>query len=177
MPSRLRSKGARHDDRVAAALDGFRRVVRVLRVAARRVEDESALRPAQLFVLGQIAAVPRQSIGELAARTLTDRSSAAGMVDRLAARGLVRRVRGAEDRRRMEIVLTPKGVRVVARAPSSPTEDLLAALQQLDPATVDRLATDLDALARVMGAADGPAAMLFEDAPTEASDRRRRRAS
>jgi len=165
MPSRPRSTTAarRPDDSVAAALDRFRRIVRALRLAARQVERESALSPAQLFVLGQIAAEPGQSITELAGRTLTDRSSAAGMVDRLAARGLVRRVRGTEDRRRVQLELTPDGEAVMARAPSSPTERLLAALQQLDAATVDRLADDLGTLARVMGAAEGPVTMLFED--------------
>ena len=65
----------------------------------------------------------------------------------------------------------------MARAPSSPTQHLLAALQELDPATVDRLATDLGALARVMGGAEGPATMLFEDEAPAPPGRRGARAT
>jgi DNA-binding MarR family transcriptional regulator len=155
--------------RIASALDCFRRVIRALRVAARRAEDVSALRPAQLFVLGQIAAVPNQSLTELASRTLTDRTSVASMVDRLATRGLAERVRGAEDRRRVEIRLTPAGRRVLARAPHSPTEHLLEGLERLDAAALDQLGNGLAELVRVMGVAEGPATMLFEDAAPRAA--------
>ena len=155
-------------ERVASALDAFRRVIRALRVSARQVEEASALRPAQLFVLGQIAAAPGQSISDLAERTLTDRSSVASMVDRLAGRGLVTRRRGADDRRRVEVALTAAGRRVLARAPSSPTEHLLAAIERLDDATVDQLAHALGALVGAMGVGDGRTTMLFEDAAPDA---------
>ena len=151
-------------EHVVETLDGFRRVIRVLRVGARRAEERSGLSPAQLFVLSQIAAAPNQSLTELAQRTLTDRTSAAAMVARLAERGLVARVRGAEDRRRVELRLTRAGARLLERAPSAPTQQILDGLQQLDDETVARLADALGRLVRAMGAADEPATMLFEDA-------------
>ena len=104
------------------------------------------------------------SISDLAERTMTDRSSVASMVDRLAGRGLVTRRRGADDRRRVEVALTAAGRRVLARAPSSPTEHLLAAIERLDDATVDQLAHALGALVGAMGVGDGRTTMLFEDA-------------
>jgi MarR family transcriptional regulator, organic hydroperoxide resistance regulator len=149
--------------RIASAVDAFRRVIRVLRVAARQAEHHG-LSPAQLFVLGQIAARPRQSLSEIAARTLTDRTSVAGMVERLAGRGLVRRVIGEDDRRRVEIELTAAGERLLANAADSPTEHLLEGLEQLDDATLDQLTNGLGALVQSMRAGEGPATMLFEDA-------------
>lgn len=176
MPRPTQSTAHAHDaqdaparaDRVAAAVDAFRRVVRVLRVAARQAEHRG-LSPAQLFVLGQIGDRPKQSLTELAARTLTDRTSVAGMVERLAGRGLVRRVAGKEDRRRVEIVLTAAGKRLLANAPESPTEHLLDGLEQLDDPVLDQLANGLGALVQAMRAGDGPATMLFEDAPAPAA--------
>jgi len=161
--------------RISATLDCFRRVIRVLRVSARYAEEKSGLRPAQLFVLSQIAAAPDQSLTEIAERTLTDRTSVAGMVDRLASRGLVARGRGTDDRRRVEIRLTAAGARTLAKAPSSPTQFLLEGLEQLDDATLDRLARDVGKLVRTMGAEAGPAAMLFEDGGAERGTRSRRR--
>ena len=58
----------------AATLDAIRRVVRVIRLSARRTEGGSRLSPAQLFVLTQLADGAPASLSELAARTLTDRS-------------------------------------------------------------------------------------------------------
>jgi DNA-binding MarR family transcriptional regulator len=173
--ARARGAADQRAKRLASTLDCFRRVIRVLRVSARQAEEKSALRPAQLFVLGQIAAAPNQSLSELAARTMTDRTSAASMVDRLAARGLVRRVRGAVDRRRIEIRLTPVGARVLARAPSSPTAHLLEGLERLDDDALDQLAAGLGELVRVMGAAEGRATLLFEDGAAPSEPRRRPR--
>jgi DNA-binding MarR family transcriptional regulator len=150
-----------------------RRVIRALRVGARQAEQRSGLSPAQLFVLGHVAAAPNQSLTELAERTLTDRTSVAAMVTRLADRGLVRSVRGTDDRRRTEIRITAAGSRVLARAPNAPTQQLLDALERLDDATLDRLSDSLGELVRAMGVAEGPAAMLFEDTVTGARRGRR----
>lgn len=177
-PARPTSRAAARrvrSDRVASALDCFRRVIRALRVGARQAEERSGLSPAQLFVLGRVAAAPGQSLTELAERTLTDRTSVAAMVTRLARRGLVRTVRGVDDRRRTEIQLTPAGTRVLAHAPSAPTQELLDGLERLDDATLDRLADALGALVQAMGVAEGPATMLFEDTVHGTRQRRGRR--
>jgi DNA-binding MarR family transcriptional regulator len=159
--------------RISATLDCFRRVIRALRVAARYAEERSGLRPAQLFVLSQIAAAPNQSLSEIADRTMTDRTSVASMVGRLASRGLVRRVRGADDKRRVEIEVTSAGASTLRRAPSSPTQFLLDGLERLDDATLDRLARDVGALVRAIGASETPATMLFEDERRDGAHARR----
>ncbi len=147
-----------------AALDALRRIVRVLRLSSRSVEERTGLRAGQLFTLQLIAAAPGQSLTELARRTITDRTSVAGMVDRLEARGLVERRAGATDRRRTEIFATPQGRRVVARAPLAPTQQVLDGMAAMEPAELRVLARTLGALVTAMGIADEPAPMLFEDA-------------
>lgn len=150
-------------DATAAALDALRRIVRALRVSARSIEDRTGLRAGQLFTLQLIAASPGQSLSELARRTITDRTSAAGMVDRLEARGLVERRAGTTDRRRTEIFATALGRRVVAGAPRAPAQQVLDGMAAMEPRELRLLARTLGALVGAMGIADEPAPMLFED--------------
>ena len=149
----------------AEALDALRRVVRELRRAAAGGERDTGLSAAQLFVLQQVAATPGLSLTELAARTLTDRTSVAAVVDRLLARALVERRVGAGDRRRWEIFATRAGARLLAGAPHAPTRRVLDGMAAMREPDLRRLAHGLGALARAMGVADQPARMLFDDPP------------
>lgn len=57
----------------------------------------------------------RLSIGELAAQLQLRPHSAVGLVNRLGERGLVRRADSKADGRRVELALTPRGERLIAR--------------------------------------------------------------
>ena len=148
-----------------ASLDALRRIVRELRLANSGTEKTTGLSAAQLYVLAQVASAPGASLSELAARTLTDRTSVAAVVDRLLSRGLVERRRSASDRRRVEILLTEGGQALLSRAPHPPTRRLLEGLEALDDKQLRRLAVSLTRLVQAMGLADQPAFMLFEDDP------------
>lgn len=54
-------------------------------------------------------------IGELAAELLLRHHSAVELIDRLENKGLVARARSAEDRRKVELRLTPKGEATIAQ--------------------------------------------------------------
>jgi len=161
----------------AAALDALRRIVRELRVTAARAEDETGLSAAQLFVLQQVAGAPGLSLTEIAARTMTDRTSVGAVVERLLARSLVERRPGAVDRRRAEIYPTREGARVLARAPHPPTRRVLDAMAAMGERDVRRLARSLGALAGALGLDGGPAPMLFEDGGRPAAQAPRARRS
>lgn len=146
---------------MADVVEQIRRLDRGLRLAAREVEAVIGASAAQLFVLEQLAGARALSIGEIAKRTLTDRSSVSAVVDRLAERGLVARRPSDEDRRRAEVRVTPAGRALLARAPAAPTARLLAALAALPPSTVAHLARDLARLNEALGLGGAPAPLLF----------------
>ena len=154
-----------------AALDALRRITRALRVAAGGVEKSTGLSAAQLFVLEQVAAAPNSSLSELAARTMTDRTSVAAVVDRLLARALVERHRSTIDRRRVEIAPTAEGLAVLDRAPHPPTRRVLDGMLAMRERDLRQLARSLSALATAMRLDDGPAPMLFDDARAAAPRR------
>jgi DNA-binding MarR family transcriptional regulator len=151
-----------------ASLDALRRIVRELRLANSGTEKSTGLSAAQLYVLVQVAGAPGASLSELAARTMTDRTSVAAVVDRLLGRGLVERRRSASDRRRVEILLTDAGQALLSRAPHPPTRRLLDGLETLDDKQLRRLAVSLTRLVQAMGLTEEPALFMFEEEPAEA---------
>jgi DNA-binding MarR family transcriptional regulator len=155
----------------------IRRLVRVLRLNAQRTQAIAGISSAQLFVLQQLRTDNSLSLNELAARTLTDRSSVAAIVDRLVLQGLVDRAADPSDRRRASVRITSKGRRMLSRAPDAPTTALVAALHLLSPRERQALARSLARLNHALGAADEPATMLFAEADeTRAPHRKTSRA-
>jgi DNA-binding MarR family transcriptional regulator len=165
-----RGRGARGRTRPAAAvaaeilvvLNGIRRLDRGLRLAAREVQAATGLSAAQLFVLEHLTDSPAASLSDLAARTMTDRSSVSVVVDRLVAGRLASRVASREDRRRAEVRITAAGRAILDRAPPAPTDVLLTGLRGLSAASVRRLGTTLAELNAILGFRE--AHLLFSDA-------------
>ena len=149
--------------RRAACVDHVRRIVRALRVSAEGTRARAGISAAQLFVLVQLRDGAERSMNELAAATLTDRSSVSAVVEKLAARRLVRRAAAESDRRRAAVRITPAGLALLARAPEPPTALLVEALDALPAPQLAALDTTLARLVNAMGLSDEPAPMLFEE--------------
>jgi DNA-binding MarR family transcriptional regulator len=164
---------ARTPNPVTSSVVSIRRLVRALRLHAQRTQSATGVGSAQLFVLQQLGADTQLSLNELAARTLTDRSSVADIVDRLLAHGLVDREVDPRDRRRAAVRITAAGRRMLAKAPEAPTTALISALRSLSARERTALARSLSRLNDALGVADEPATMLFVDD----ADRRRPRQS
>jgi DNA-binding MarR family transcriptional regulator len=146
----------------ARTLNAIRAVVGALARSARSVERQTGITTAQLFVLRQLAGSATLSLGELAERTLTRQSTVSTVVARLVENGFVRRDRAADDRRRLELSLTPAGRRLLSRSPEPTTGRLLVALDDLTSDQLRSLSVGLDALVAALGIESRSAGMLFE---------------
>src|SRR4051812_26042183 len=144
-------------------LNSIRLIVQDLREASRAAEARFGLSGAQLFVLQTLAGTSRMSVNELAARTYTHQSSVSGVVKKLVRRRLVRSGRSRTDARRLELVLTAAGARVVRRAPDASQARLIAGVKALSAPERDRLARSVRRLVRAMGVEGREAAMFLED--------------
>ena len=83
---------------------------------------------------------------------------------RLVIAGLVESARASDDARRAALSLTPKGRRLLARAPASPTEELIAGIDSLSRRDARSLADGLRALVDALDLVVDDAPMLFEGA-------------
>ena len=154
-----------HSTEAQALLEALRAVARELRLTEQRERPQLGLPPAQLRVLRELALRPANSLGELAARTYTDPSSASVVVQRLVERGLVARVESEEDRRRTTIATSPEGSALAARAPADAVARVADAITPMGGDQVASLSQTLRTLARQLrathvthdGQADGDA--------------------
>jgi DNA-binding MarR family transcriptional regulator len=160
------------DQDVIRSVDAFRRILRELRLHARKAELATGLSASQAFVLTMIAQRPGASVNEIADATMTDRSSAAAVLDRLTERGHVVRQQSERDRRRAEFTITASGRQAMRRAPTPPTVALVNGIRGLSRTKGRALADSLTALSQAMGVDNAPAGMLFDD-PADAHRRRK----
>ena len=147
----------------SAALSSIRTLIAALTRSARTIESHTGITNAQLFLLRQIATSDALSINELAERARTRQNTVSSVVGRLVEAGLVEKVRSEADARRAALSLPRAGKRVLARAPSSPTEVLMAGLDSLRPQDVRNLAAGLRALITALDLTADEPPMLFED--------------
>ena len=146
-----------------SVVNSLRRTVRAFRAAAQTVEDVLGISGAQHFVLQRLADAPALSLNDLAARTLTHKSSVSVVVRRLVERGFVRRQRSPADGRSIELTLTPAGRRALERAPDSAQNRMLAALRRFPPRQLARFASLFERFTEELGVAGLEPLMLFED--------------
>lgn len=150
-------------DDTRAVLDSVRRIVQALRESSREAQKQLGVSGAQLFVLHKLAESPALSLNQLAARTHTHQSSVSAVVTRLVDAGLVVRARSAADARSVEITLSGRGRRLVARAPGAVQQRLVRAVETLSVRRRRLLAITLAALASAMDGIDRQPEMFFED--------------
>ena len=165
----MAGSGASPEDQVLYArsvLNSLRRTVRAFRAAAQAAEEVVGVSGAQHFVLQKLADAPALSLNDLAARTLTHKSSVSVVVSRLVARGFVRRRRSSADGRSVVLTLTPAGRRALQRAPDSAQNRMLAALRRFPPAQLASFASLFERFTDELGVASLEPLMLFEDEQT-----------
>ena len=146
----------------ARAMDGVRRFVRVLRASNAESERAAALTAAQHFVLSLVAANPEVSLRDVAATTLTTRSTASEVVARLTARGFIARTVVPDDRRLVSLTVTELGREALAASGTPVQERLIAGLTALSAEQQDEIANGLEAWLRAAGFGDLRPSMFFE---------------
>lgn len=148
-------------------MDGLRRMVHALHAGTSASERVVGLSSAQLFVLRHLHADPEQSLGNLARRTRTTHSSVSEVVARLVKRGLVARDPSATDRRRAVLTLMPAGEALLATAPETVQERLVAGFGRLEPATQRALAESIERWLAASGLAEVAPTLFFEPNDSE----------
>ncbi len=144
-------------------LDSLRRIVQALRESSSRAEHQLGITGAQLFVLETLSEVPSQSLNELAARTHTHQSSVSTVVTRLVEAGLVARQRSERDARRLELALTARGRRLIARTPGVVQNQLIRTIETLPARSRRQLAVLLRQVVGGLDTRETRPPMFFDD--------------
>ena len=147
----------------AEIVQGLRRIVKALHTYSQDVRVAYGLTGPQLWALKTLQRGGRMAAGELANALAVHQSSISALVDRLVDRGLVRRLRGRDDRRFVDIELTKRGAALVKDAPEPAQGRLLHALEAMPTLEVRRVRDAVDRLVEAMEAGDVKARFFFSD--------------
>jgi len=148
---------------VTSVVNSLRRVVRALRAMAQVAQDVLGVSGAQHFVLQRLAEAPALSLNDLAARTMTHKSSVSVVVKRLVDRGYVTRRRSSADGRGIVLTLTPAGRRAIARAPQTAQTRMITALRRFPRRDLEAFAALFARFTDELGVGSLEPTMLFED--------------
>jgi DNA-binding MarR family transcriptional regulator len=144
-------------------VNGLRRIVRAIELYSKEVFKSFGLTGPQLWALKTLHRRGSLATTDLALALAVQPSSLSVLVDRLERRRLVRRVRPREDRRFVEVMLTPKGAALAAKAPEAAQGRLLHGLYRLSPRELRVVHRSVDTLVELMEAENVKARFFFSD--------------
>jgi DNA-binding MarR family transcriptional regulator len=116
----------------------------------RRETEQLGITSRQVTLLWLIRENPGMSLRELAAEERISAPAMSGLVDRLERAGLLERVRGADDRRRVGLVLTDEGERLLKRVRARRTTWLADRLKGLDDDELAAVEAAIEPLGRLL---------------------------
>jgi DNA-binding MarR family transcriptional regulator len=150
-------------DEAADIVNGLRRIVRAIDLYSQEVYKSFGLTGPQLWALKTLSRRGALATTDLAQALAVQPSTLSVLVDRLEKRGFVRRIRPREDRRFVEIALTPEGAALAARAPEPAQGRLLHGLRGLGPRELRTIRSAVERLVGMMEASDVEARFFFSD--------------
>lgn len=151
-------EGAPAPELAALTLRRFRVIFNAVRSHFQRVERAAGLGGSQVWALSVVAGQPGIGVNALARTLDIHQSTASNLVRGLVERGLMQILRSAQDRRTVELQITPEGRACLASVPQPFAGVLPQALAELDLATLTRLSHDLATLIEHLGQSDPAAA-------------------
>ena len=140
------------ETRERAIVESLRRIIRAVDIHSRHLNNAHGLTAPQLATLQALHETGLTPVGALANAVHLSPGTMTGIVQKLEARGLVKRTPSRTDRRRMELRLTPKGNRLVEKAPSLLQDQFRAALGNLQDWEQHMLLSALQRIAGMMNA-------------------------
>jgi DNA-binding MarR family transcriptional regulator len=112
----------------------------------RKETEQFGVTSRQATLLWLVKRNPGLSLRELAAEEGISPPALSGYVDRLERQGLLERVRSDEDRRRVGLVVTPAGARLLRRVRDRRTAWLAERLDGLSPAELEAVEAAIEPL-------------------------------
>jgi DNA-binding MarR family transcriptional regulator len=116
----------------------------------RKETEQFGVTGRQVTLLWLVKQNPGLNLRELATEEGISPPALSGHVDRLERQGLLERVRSGEDRRRVGLVVTPVGARLLRRVRERRTAWLAERLAGLDPGKLEAVETAIEPLRRLL---------------------------
>jgi len=146
---------------ISEVIDNLRRVIQAINEYSKNAEKATELTGPQLWAIKIVASNAPIKVSDLARQMYLHPATVVGILDRLESKGLVQRTRSKEDRRVVEIDLTPEGKTVVELAPEVAQGLLVGGLEALSDETLSHVSEGMKHIVRILGAEELPPQLLF----------------
>ena len=143
-------------------MQSLRRIFKALQNFSHEVSTKFGITGPQLWVLKTIFKNGSLPLGELSKKMYMHPSTITGVIDRLEKKGYVSRDRDRKDRRVIKVQLTPKGKRLVKRAPNPVQGKMLHGLRGLKKEKLDLIHESVQTLVEIMEAQNLKVTFFFD---------------
>jgi DNA-binding MarR family transcriptional regulator len=143
-------------------MQSLRRIFKALQNYSHEVSNQYGITGPQLWVLKTVLRNGSLPLGELSQKMYLHPSTISGVVDRLEKKGYVSRDRDQEDRRVVMVQLTPKGKRLVKRAPNPVQGKMIYGLRQMRKEKLDFIHESVQTLVEIMEAQNLRVTFFFD---------------
>jgi len=147
---------------ITETMQSLRRIFKTIQDYSHEVSGEFGITGPQLWTLKTIHQNGSLSLGNLSQKMYLHPSTISGVIDRLEKKGYVLRDRDLEDRRVIKVVLTPKGKRVVKKAPNPVQGRMIYGLRELKKEELNRIYDSVQRLVKIMEAQNVKATFFFD---------------
>jgi DNA-binding MarR family transcriptional regulator len=151
------------DAAIYETMQSLRRIVKAIQDFSQDVSSQFGITGPQLWVLKTIAGSRGLPLGELSKKMYLHPSTITGVVDRLEKKGYVTRERNSEDRRVINVRLTPAGDALAKTAPSPAQGKMIYGLRNLEEKEVTAIYRSVRKLVELMEAQDLKVTFFFDE--------------
>jgi len=146
------------EDQVLVSL---RRIIRATDVHSRRLGKDTGLTTPQLVILRAVGEAEGPTVSEIAHAVSLSQATVTTLLNKLEANRLVYRERCEDDRRRVNVHMTPRGRKLFASAPEPLQDQFAERFRALEAWEQHQLVASLERVANMMDAEDLDAAPLL----------------
>lgn len=157
------SKAVNRNFSIAEIMQSLRRIFKAIQDYSQEVSKEFGITGPQLWALNTIYyANEIISLGELSKKMYLHPSTITGLADRLEKKGYVLRDRGQKDRRVVKLQLTPKGRRLIRKAPNPVQGKMIYGLKKLRREELNLIYSSVKKLVEIMEVQNVKATFFFD---------------
>ncbi len=135
---------------ISETMQSLRRIVKALQDYSHEVSGRFGVTGPQLWALKTISREGSLPLGELSKKMYLDPSTISGVIDRLESKGYVARDRSQEDRRVVNVRLTPEGESLVKKAPNPAQGKMIHGLRRLSEDELSAIYHSVEKLVEIM---------------------------
>jgi MarR family transcriptional regulator, organic hydroperoxide resistance regulator len=157
MPHNLNS-----DKAISDIMQSLRRIVKAIQDYSHEVSGRFGVTGPQLWALKTISREGSLPLGELSKKMYLDPSTISGVIDRLENKRYVTRDRNREDRRVVNVQLTPAGRSLVEKAPNPAQGKMIHGLRKLNKDELNTIYRSVETLVEIMEAQNLKVTFFFD---------------